>query len=84
MPPQLNKASIVAASGNLSEVEADLLIVGCFENGALAGPVTSLSAKVQALVRPLVEGSFKARPFDVEWIYPAPGAATRVQLLGCG
>ena len=84
MPPQLNKASIVAASRNLSEVEADLLIVGCFENGALAGPVTSLSAEVQALVRPLVEGSFKARPFDVEWIYPAPGAATRVQLLGCG
>jgi leucyl aminopeptidase len=29
-------------------------------------------------------GSLKARAFDAEWIYPAPGAATRIQLLGCG
>jgi leucyl aminopeptidase len=85
MAPQRSMPALSAVSGPLSEVEADLVIVGCFQGEALSGPVSALSEEAIALVRPLtMEGSFKARPFDSEWIYPAPGATRRIQLLGCG
>jgi leucyl aminopeptidase len=78
-------SSLQIVTGSLSEVEADLLVVGCFQGEPLSGPASALSEDAQALVRSLADGgSLKARPFDAEWIYPAPGATRRIQLLGCG
>jgi leucyl aminopeptidase len=85
MAPKQPLSSLQAATGPLSEVEVDLLVVGCFQNEPLGGPASALSDETQDLIRTLADGgSLKSRPFDSEWIYPAPGATPRIQLLGCG
>jgi leucyl aminopeptidase len=71
--------------GRLSDVEADLLVVSCTQDGPLAGPAQDLDQAMGGLLKDLLDsGSFKGRALETEWVYPAPIKARRVLLIGAG
>jgi leucyl aminopeptidase len=75
---------IDAISAPLSSVEADLLVIGVFQSQPLPASVQMLDGEWSAAISGLIEGTFKGKRYDLEWIYPAPGKARRALLVGAG
>jgi leucyl aminopeptidase len=75
----------VSTSSPLGEVDADLIVVSCLQDGPLAGPAKEVDGETGGLLQNLIDsGSFKGRAFELEWVYPAPLKARRVLLIGTG
>jgi leucyl aminopeptidase len=72
-------------SGPLSEIEADLVVLFIGEDGAAASELGDKDAQLGELVAAARNSEgFKGGAFQYEWIFPAPGKAKRVLLVGTG
>lgn len=76
---------IQLTSAPLSSIEADLLVLGILQDEPLTPAAQALDNEWAGLLATATsEGSFKGKVNEVEWLYPAPGKARRVLLLGMG
>ena len=77
--------NVTLVTGDLANIEADLLVVTHFQEKSLSGKAKELDTATGGLVQALLDsGSLKGRAFEVEWIYPSPIKSRRVLLLGAG
>ena len=77
--------SLTVATGPISDIEADLLVVSCLQDGSLSGPALEVDNATGGLLKSLMDsGSFKGRGLELEWIYPAPMKTRRILLMGAG
>ncbi len=69
----------------LASLEADLLVLGVFQDEAFTPPLQALDNEWAGLLAGVTtEGSFKGKTYELEWLYPAPGKTKRVLLIGAG
>lgn len=69
----------------LSTVEADLLVLGVFQDEALAPSLQALDSDLAGLIGTAIsEGGFKGKTYELEWLYPVPGKTKRLLLVGAG
>lgn len=69
----------------LTSVEADLMVLGIFQDEPLGSAIMSLNNEWSGLIADSVgEGSFKGKTYELEWLYPAPFKTRRVLLIGLG
>lgn len=77
--------NITLVTGNLADIDADLLVVTHAQETELSGLARELDAATGGLLQSLVDsGSLKGRAYEAEWIYPSPTKSTRVLVLGSG
>ena len=81
--PITPKLSII--TGNIADIDADVLAVSCIQGGPLSGAAQEVDKAIGGLLKELLDsGSFKGRAVETEWVYPAPLKTRRVLLVGAG
>src|SRR5687768_14919294 len=85
MPTTASAASVALTSGNLSDIQTDLLVVPVFEGESLPAAVAGLDeAAGGALGRAAASGEFRGRSFEFFLTSLTNWTAARVALIGAG
>ena len=85
MPTTASAAAVALTSGNLSDLQTDLLVVPVFDGESVATAVPGLDdAAGGALSRATASGEFRGRAFELFLTPLTDWAAPRLALIGAG
>ncbi len=77
--------NLEVTSQPLASLDTDLLVVGIAQDEPLSPAAQALDSEWSGLLgRVRDDGAFKGKAYELEWLYPTPGAARRALLIGTG